>query len=161
MRKPNWVWIKVESPLNWPAKSEAEANFAGMAEFDLMFEQMFELNSKFDLQAEFEPKSCWSRILSPWPNAESELRFVLHSQSTNTPNHHPELALTGSPQHKLSEIGSTPAWLKNSTNCRQDLVVVKQHDVSSILPDCNNRKLTGWKTGWEYGVANSTSINSV
>lgn len=65
MRKPNWVWIKVESPLNWPAKSEAEANFAGMAEFDLVFEQMFELNSKFDLQAEFEPNHAGFLFASP------------------------------------------------------------------------------------------------
>ena len=33
IRKRNWVWIKVESPLHRPAKSKAEANFAGMAEF--------------------------------------------------------------------------------------------------------------------------------
>ena len=87
IRKPNWVWIKVESPLHRPAKREAEANFAGLAEFDLVFEQMFGLNSSWN-HAGF-------LFASPWPNAASELRFVLNFKSTNTPNHHPELALAG------------------------------------------------------------------
>ena len=35
-----------------------------MAEFDLMFEQMFGLNSKFDLQAEFELTMLVSHLIT-------------------------------------------------------------------------------------------------
>ena len=104
--------------------------------------------------------SSWNHagflFASPWPNAASELKFVLNFKSTNTPNHHPEFVLTGLLLINCLKSTRTPAWYKNSTTCRQDLVVVKQHLVGSILPDWDDRNSTGWKTGWEHSVANST-----
>lgn len=62
---------------------------------------------------------------------------------------------------ELSEIGSNTCLIKKQHELQARSYGLKQHDVSSILPDCNNRKLTGLKTGWEHGVANSNIINSV
>lgn len=133
-----------------------------MAEFEMTSIWCLNRCSGWIPNSTYRLNSSWNHagflFASPWPNAASELRFVLKFKSTNTPNHHPEFVLTGSPQNCLKS-DRTPAWLKNSTNCRQNLVV-KQHDVGSIWPEWDDRKLTGLKTGLEHGVANSTITNS-
>jgi len=121
-----------------------------------------------DVRAEFQIR------LTGWIRAEIMLAFFLHHHNpmqhqnwdscwiSNRPTRQTiTLNLSWLGHLELSEIGSSPCLIKKQHELQARSYGLKQHDVGSIWPDCNNRKLTGLKTGWEHGVANSTIKNSI